>query len=134
MNTPRFSLCLALTFLSGSLLLSASGARSKPKPRTGQAKAETLPTGMSITPTAARGSTLQALNPDLPERPEFTAGHPITTAISPDGNTLLILTSGFNRNLDEKGKAILGQSTEYVFVYDIRQNPAVKRQVLKVQN
>src|SRR5205807_3638684 len=56
------------------------------------------------------------------------------TTVSPDGNTLLILTSGFNRNFDSAGKAIPEQSKEYVFVYDIRQQPPVKKQVLKVPN
>src|SRR5215831_9443890 len=95
---------------------------------------EKLPTGMSITPTAARGSTFEPLNPDLADRPEFTVDHPITTAISPNGNTLLVLTSGYNRNVDEKGHAVPGQISEYVFVYDIRKRPPVKQQALKVPN
>jgi YVTN family beta-propeller protein len=101
---------------------------------TGAPTAESLPTGMSITPAAAKGSILQPLNPDLADRPEFTVDHPITTAISPGGGTLLILTSGFNRIFDTKGKAITAQSDEYVFVYDVRERLPVKRQVLKVPN
>src|SRR5947209_11021590 len=93
---------------------------------------ELLPTGMSITPTAAKGSVFQPLNPDLPDLPQFTADHPISTAVSPDGNTLLVLTSGFNRNFDSEGKRIADQSNEYIFIYDIRQQPPVKKQVLKV--
>src|SRR6267154_4616526 len=93
-----------------------------------------LPTGMTITPTAARGSSFQPLNPDLPDLPQFTADHPISTAISPDGKTLLILTSGFNRTSDIKGKAVRSQSYEYVFVFDIHARPAVKRQALKIPN
>jgi YVTN family beta-propeller protein len=95
---------------------------------------EVLPTGMSITPTAARGSVFQPLNPGLPDLPQFTADHPVSTAISPDGSTLLILTSGFNRNRDSEGNIVLAQSSEYVFVYDIHQQPPVKKQVLKVPN
>src|SRR5262249_31932297 len=52
----------------------------------------------------------------------------------PDGSTLLVLTSGFNRNFDPKGRILLDQSTEYVFVYDVRQPIPAKRQVLKVLN
>jgi DNA-binding beta-propeller fold protein YncE len=89
---------------------------------------------MSITPTAAKGTVFQLLNPGLHDRPEFTADHPITTALSPDGSTLLILTSGFNRNVDHKGHAILSESGEYVFVYDVHQQPPVKLQVLNVPN
>jgi len=93
-----------------------------------------LPTGMSITPTAAPGSKLLFLNPDLPGMPEFLADHPISTALSPDGRTLLVLTSGFNRNYDIKAKIVPALSNEYVFVYDVTQNPPVKRQVLPVEN
>lgn len=95
---------------------------------------EPLPTGMSITPKAAKGTWLQPLNPDLPDRPSFTVDHPITTALSPDGGTLLVLTSGFNRNFDPKGRFIPDQSTEYVFVYDVRGPVPEKRQVLKILN
>ncbi|HEX3587355.1 MAG TPA: beta-propeller fold lactonase family protein, partial [Candidatus Angelobacter sp.] len=95
---------------------------------------QNLPTGMSITPTAARGSTFQPLNPDLPDLPQFTVDHPISTAISPDGNTLLILTSGYNRNNDAKAKAIPAQTSEYVFVFDLRGSAPVKQQVLRVAN
>ncbi|MFI5105054.1 MAG: S1/P1 nuclease, partial [Terriglobales bacterium] len=101
---------------------------------------EILPTGMSITPSAAHGTILLPLNPDMPGRPEFTADHPITTALSPDGNTLLVLTSGFNRISDIKAKAVPEFSNEYVFVFDVTQNPdarqsaPIKRQVLQVAN
>src|SRR5260370_23665044 len=133
MNTKRLPLCPIVIFLFASLPLFA--ADPKPKSQAPQAvTGETLPTGMSITPTAAKGSTLQALNPDLADRPDFTVDHPITTAISPDGGTLLILTSGFNRNMDAKGHAIAGQSSEYVFIYDIRRAAPLKRQVVKVLN
>src|SRR5262249_21045566 len=56
--------------------------------KSGAAHAQKLPTGMSITPEAARGSKLQYLNPDLPGMPEYLADHPIATALSPNGNTL----------------------------------------------
>src|SRR5438309_7832143 len=85
------------------------------------AASEELPTGMSITPLAARGSTLQPLNPGLPDLPDFTVDHPMSTAVSPDGSTLLILTSGYNRNNDVKGKPIPAQTSEYIFVFDIQQ-------------
>ena len=98
------------------------------------AKAQELPTGMSITPTAARGSTFQPLNPDLPDLPRFTIDHPISTAVSPDGNTLLILTSGYNRNNDAKAKAIPAQTGEYLFVFDLRSAAPLKQQVLRVAN
>jgi YVTN family beta-propeller protein len=95
---------------------------------------QVLPTGMMITPLAAKGSSLQLLNPDVPDLPQFTADHPVSSAVSPDGKTLLVLTSGYNRNNDEKGEAIKAQSNEYIFVYDIRQQVPVKQQVLQVPN
>src|SRR5215467_2143558 len=51
----------------------------------GPAKPENLPTGMMITPTAARGAIFQRLNPGLHDLPDFTVDHPITTAASLDG-------------------------------------------------
>jgi DNA-binding beta-propeller fold protein YncE len=97
-------------------------------------RAEDLPTGMSITPLAARGSTLQPLNPGLPDLPDFTVDHPISTAVSPDGATLLVLTSGYNRNNDAKGKKISAQTSEYIFVFDIQQAKPVQRQALRITN
>ena len=96
--------------------------------------AEELPTGMSITPLAARGSTLQLLNPGLPDLPDFTVDHPISTAISPDGGTLLILSSGYNRNNDAKAKKIPAQTSEYIFVFNIQEAKPVQRQALRIPN
>src|SRR5260370_41888758 len=56
-----------------------------------------IPTGVQITPSAAPGSSFQALNPGLSFDPRFTVGQAVTTAISPGGTTLLNLTSGDNR-------------------------------------
>ncbi len=95
-------------------------------------KTADLPTGMRITPTAAPGARFSALNPDLPGAPEFTAGQAVATAVSPDGNTLLILTSGYNIRYDSSGNLAPQESNEYVFVYDIRSQPPRKTQVLQV--
>ena len=97
-------------------------------------KPAVLPTGMSITPAAAPATIILPLNPDLPEMPDYTADHPIATALSPDGKTLLVLTSGFNRIYDNKGKSIPALSKEYVFVYDISAKTPVKLQVLQIAN
>ena len=111
------------------LSLSADAQQKKRVP-----SAEELPTGMSITPLAARGSTFQPLNPGLPELPDFTVDHPISTAVSPDGSALLILTSGYNRNNDAKGKKIPTQTNEYIFVFDIQQAKPVQQQALRIPN
>ncbi|MGC2698177.1 MAG: bifunctional YncE family protein/alkaline phosphatase family protein [Candidatus Angelobacter sp.] len=121
------AVALAFTFLVDPAATHAQPARHTHS-------AQSLPTGMDITPLAARGSTLLPLNPDLRDMPEYLADHPISTALSPDGHTLLVLTSGYNRVSDIKAKSIPELSNEYVFVYDVSQNPPVKRQVLQVPN
>jgi DNA-binding beta-propeller fold protein YncE len=95
---------------------------------------ETLPNMQTITPTAARGSTFASLNPHLTANPSFVAGQAVSTAVSPDGKTLLVLTSGYNQTVDANGSAIPSQSNEYVFVYDIASGAPVQRQALQVPN
>jgi YVTN family beta-propeller protein len=124
-------LACALAGILAFVLLSDAAIAEQ---RKNAAKSQDLPTGMSITPTAARGSTFQPLNPDLPDLPQFTVDHPLSTAVSPDGDTLLILTSGYNRNNDAKAKAIPAQTSEYVFVFDLRGAAPRKQQVLRVPN
>lgn len=98
------------------------------------APADLLPTGQHLTPQAARGALFQALNPDLPDLPAFTAGQASAVALSPDRRTLLILTSGFNRNSGADGKKVPALSNEYVFVFDVSGAAPVKRQVLQIPN
>ncbi len=98
------------------------------------APAEELPDGQMITPTAAPGSTFRSLNPGLADFPAFLAGQAVTTAMSPDGKTLLVLTSGYNRNFDAKGKLVADASNEYVFVFDISQGDPTQKQVIPVPN
>lgn len=122
------SLLLAIV---STVRLQARPADHDDDDRKGGAAAD-LPTGMHITPAAARGAIFSTLRPGLPAHPNFTVGHAVTTAISPDGNTLLILTSGFNIIYDARGQAIPAVSTEYVFVFDISANPPRQVQVLQV--
>jgi DNA-binding beta-propeller fold protein YncE len=91
-------------------------------------------TGQSITPDAAPGALFQPLNPDLPEAPGYTAGQASALALSPDGRTLLIVTSGYNLVYGDAGKPLPDLSREYVFVYDVSGPAPVKRQVIKVPN
>lgn len=94
-----------------------------------------LPTGARITPDAARGSVFQPLITALPGFPAYTPDGAESTAVSPDGKTLLILTSGYNYNLDSNGNYAPDASGEFVFVYDIS-NPRkpAKSQVVFLQN
>ena len=123
----------ALTIFSASLTAEA-GAAEKDKLQ----KGTFIPTGVYITPEAARGSIFQALNPGLASDPNFTAGQAVTTVISPDGRTLLILTSGYNMQHfssgPQKGKPNPAESNEYIFVFDISSKKASQTQVLQVPN
>ncbi|HXP97951.1 MAG TPA: phosphoesterase [Telmatospirillum sp.] len=123
----RFGL---LAFLFVAILVSPPSIAAERKPLlTG----DLLPTGAWITPLAAPGADLQALDPDLPGNPQFRADHAVAMAQSPDGKTLLLLTSGFNLTYGPAGK-IAEQSNEYIFVYDIEGDIPRKRQVLTLPN
>jgi YVTN family beta-propeller protein len=80
-----------------------------------------LPTGQHIAPTAATGAYFTGLNPGLAKYPSHLVGQAIKTAVSPDGSTLLVLTSGYN-NLNDPvtGAFDPAGSNEYVFVFDIK--------------
>jgi YVTN family beta-propeller protein len=60
-----------------------------------------LPTGQFITPTAAPGATIQVLATGLRADGNADASEAVNTALSPDGKTLLVLTSGWNRNNEQ---------------------------------
>jgi len=78
------------------------------------------------------------LNPGLSFDPIFTVGQAVTTAISPSGTTLLILTSGYNsQNFTwgpNKGNTNPDESNEYIFVFDISGGKPLQIQVLQVPN
>ena len=93
-----------------------------------------LPTGMTITPMAAPGSFDVPLNPGLADFPNYVAGQPVTTALSPDGKTLLVLTSGYNRLDDVSGRELKRDSNEYVFVFDVSRDKPALAQTLEVPN
>jgi len=103
---------------------------------------QTLPnTGQEISPLAVPGSSFQNLNPDLADNPAWLAGQAVTTVVSPDKKTMLVLTSGYNRVFRTDGVPdAFGtyfnwpDSQEYVFVYDISTNTPVKKQVVTVPN
>jgi sugar lactone lactonase YvrE len=97
--------------------------------------AQLLPTGATITPTAAPGSVFAPLTTSLPDFPTYTPDGAETTAVSPDGNTLLILTSGYNLMVDSSGNYTGTDSGEFVFVYDISTpSTPVPTQVVQMLN
>src|SRR5262245_66659394 len=64
-----------------------------------------LPNGLAITPQAAPRSVLLPLNPGPAGRANFDLGYGVTTAISPDGTQLLVLTSGYNKQRGDRSGA-----------------------------
>jgi YVTN family beta-propeller protein len=92
-----------------------------------------IPTGQHITPEAATGAQFGTLDPGLKDFPDFRVGMAVTTLVSHDAKTLLILTSGFNLLSDQTGTKP-AHSSEYVFVYDISSRTPKKLQVLEVPN
>src|SRR5215470_3375346 len=97
-----------------------------------------IPTGVRITPQAAHGSVFQPLNPGLASDPSFIVGQAVTTAVSPDGRTLLILTSGYNsQNFTSgpnRGDVNPAESNEYIFVFDISNGSPMQTQVIQIPN
>ncbi len=80
-----------------------------------------------------------------PPYPGWQAGQAVSTVVSPDGNTLLILTSGYNRiyNAEHANAGILNsrqhllrlpELQEYVFIFDISKGAPVQKQVLTIPN
>ena len=55
-----------------------------------------LPSGHYVTPTAIDDAVQTYLNPQLPAYPDFVAGMAVRSRLSPDGETLAILTAGQN--------------------------------------
>src|SRR5262249_28407128 len=89
-----------------------------------------LPNGLAITPKAAPGSILMPLNPGIAGRPNTALGQAVTTSLSPDAKTLLVLTSGYNR----EGQGKEAKLNEYVFVYDASTQPLRQIQALPIPN
>jgi len=92
------------------------------------------PTGQYITPDAAPGAIFQPLNPHVAADPNYTVGQAGAVALSPNGRTLLILTSGFNRQYDPKGDLVPALSQEFVFVFDVSGSAPVQKQAVPVAN
>ena len=111
-----------------------------------------LPTGQVITPAAAPGSTFAPLATGLREDGNADAAEAVTTALSPDGKTLLVLTSGYNRNFRDQttganitypvldpvsgapSSVTPTQKAEWVFIFDVSSGSLVKKQQINIPN
>ncbi|HMI82763.1 MAG TPA: bifunctional YncE family protein/alkaline phosphatase family protein [Polyangiaceae bacterium] len=101
-----------------------------------QARADVTPqqlaTGQYITPTAARGSVQQFLNPGLPAYPNFVAGEAVRSQLSPDGTTLAILCAGQNSLDKPDGTTDVANSTQFIFLYDVSGTHKAAPQLMQV--
>jgi YVTN family beta-propeller protein len=123
---------LAASLLGATCLAAASANAASTLP---------LPSGQMITPTASPGAVFKTMNPGLADIPTYKAGQAVNTALSPDGKTLLVVTSGYNLlnypSGPNAGNNEPADSTEYVFIYNVagshEGNPSLL-QVLQVPN
>jgi len=106
-----------------------------------QPTAQSLPNmGQQITPLAPQGAQFVPLNPGLKDLPSWVVSHAVTTVVSPDRKTMLVLTSGYNRveniNYVAPGPASasyeMADSNEYVFIYDISKGTPVQKQAVPI--
>lgn len=95
---------------------------------------ELLPTGQAITPTAAPGARFSPLVANIGPHPDYIADGASAIAVSPTGREMLVLTSGFNLYHGKDEKLVPNQSTQYVFLYSISGENAVRTQSLQVPN
>jgi YVTN family beta-propeller protein len=105
-------------------------------------------TGQRVTPSTAPGSQVLPLHTDLRSDTNADAANAVTTALSPDGTTLLILTSGSNNSFyREDGTPIVHDvldpatgmptgdttsSAEWVFVYDVSGPVPIQKQKINL--
>jgi YVTN family beta-propeller protein len=122
--------------LHGSLLAAVlvAGQMTSAHAQESDARPQQMPSGQLITPLAPAGAKFSGLNPGLKDFPDYTVGQAVKTALSPDGNTLLVLTSGFNRLNDAQGHQAAADSNEYVFVFDVAHGALRQKQVFQVPN
>lgn len=93
-----------------------------------------LPTGQFITPEAAPGAKFVRLNPGAVSAPEYAAGQAVTSVLSPDKKTMLVLTAGFNLYADKDGNPDKTVSGEWVFVFDVTNGYPVQKQALQLRS
>src|ERR1039458_252563 len=117
--------CTLSAGILATLVAPAVGQSNTPQP-------QMMPSGQIITPLAPPGAVFSKLNPGLKDFPSYTVGQAVKTAMSPDGNKLLVLTSGYNRLNDDQGHRVAADSNEYVFVFDLTHGNLRQKQVLQV--
>ncbi|OYY79691.1 MAG: hypothetical protein B7Y43_01120 [Sphingomonas sp. 28-62-20] len=115
----------AAVIATALLTAGAAGASDAP---------QLLPTGQALTPLAAPGARFEPLVSHAGPIPDYIADGAAAIAVSPRGDEMLVLTSGFNRVNDAKGALNLIQSQQYIFVYRIDAAGSTRLQTLMVPN
>ena len=130
MKSTHWVLTLALVC---GLCIRTSAAPAKDESLTNSGR-QMLPTGEAVSPLDAPGSRIQELNPGLADLPDFVAGGGITTVLSPDQKTLLVLTSGYNSGAGVAADKKSLDTDQYVFVFDASGEQPQQKQVIRVPN
>jgi YVTN family beta-propeller protein len=143
----RFCFCAVLAFLACLIAPGGAGGQTWDSAPVG---GNLLPDGFRITPTAAPGSIFQGLPTGLRPDGSADANGAVTTALSPDGTALLILTTGYNTNFYTQGpsgtpitwpalypmtglpSSIMTPNAEWVFVFDVRGAQPVQKQLINI--
>ncbi|MFZ0799500.1 MAG: hypothetical protein WAM98_17085, partial [Terriglobales bacterium] len=141
--------CAALVLLLCLIAPAMAGAQKRNLAPVG---GNLLPDGFYITPTAAPGSIFQDLPTGLRPDGSANANGAVTTALSPDGTALLILTTGYNTGFKTQGpdgtpilwdalypltglpSTTTTPNAEWVFVYDVRGAKPVQKQKINIPN
>ncbi len=130
------------------------GAHTDAQVGNGPAQMALLPTGQFVTPLAAPGSTYTLLRTGLRPDTNADANGAVTTALSPDGKTLLVLTSGYNTGFYPTNATSLSQNFttpyidpktglnmkgttgqfQWVFVFDVSTGVLKKLQQIQLPN
>jgi DNA-binding beta-propeller fold protein YncE len=102
--------------LAVSLLAASYAVVAAPQDNT-----QLLPTGQFISPQAIPGAVQQLLNPQLAAKPGQVVSGAIKSQLSPDGNTLAVITAGYNTVYTGPANSTIDKadSTQYVFIYDV---------------
>jgi hypothetical protein len=122
------------TIFSGAAILAALASFTVASAHGDDDNASILSTGQKITPTAAPGAKFQLLNPGLVDFPNFVPSGALSSVLSPDQHTLLVLISGHNRLDNAASKVVPDDSEQYIFVFDVSAANPAKKQVIKVPN
>ena len=104
---------ITLGLLTGSILFPTLQAGAAP-----QSNMELLPTGQFISPRAIPGAVQQLLNPQLSAKPTQVVSGAIKSQLSTDGNTLAVITAGYNTVYTGANNSTLDNddSTQYIFI------------------